>query len=149
MLLYGNRSTATIMFLEELEGLKNRYLDRFEVYHFLEDEFEDVELFNGRLDRAKADDVMKTLVTPKDVDAFFICGPGPMMNAVEEALHANGVPKEKILIERFTTGALSSSLSTPRRAASSRTRVPPARPRRSPARPASVPPAGRRSSAAK
>ncbi|MBX7200789.1 MAG: phenylacetate-CoA oxygenase/reductase subunit PaaK [Rhodospirillaceae bacterium] len=108
-LFYGNRSTATIMFLEELAGLKNRYLDRLEVYHFLEDEFEDVELFNGRLDRAKADDVLKTLVTPADVDAFFICGPGPMMSAVEEALHANNVAKEKILIERFTTGALSTA----------------------------------------
>lgn len=109
VLLYGNRSTATIMFLEELEGLKNRYLERFEVYHFLEDEFEDVELFNGRLDRAKTDAVLKTLVNPADVDAFFICGPGPMMSAVEEALQANAVPKEKILIERFTTGAPSAS----------------------------------------
>ncbi len=109
VLLYGNRSTATIMFLEELEGLKNSYLDRFEVYHFLEDEFEDVELFNGRLDRAKADDVLKTLVKPADVDAFFICGPGPMMSAVEDALHAAKVAKDKILIERFTTGALSTA----------------------------------------
>jgi ring-1,2-phenylacetyl-CoA epoxidase subunit PaaE len=108
-LLYGNRSTATIMFLEELAGLKNRYLDRLQVYHFLEDEFEDVDLFNGRLDRAKADDVLKTLINPAEVDGFFICGPGPMMSAVEEALHANGVPKDHILIERFTTGALSAA----------------------------------------
>src|SRR5437660_293346 len=34
-LLYGNRDSASIMFLEELAGLKNRYLDRLEVYHFL------------------------------------------------------------------------------------------------------------------
>ena len=109
VLFYGNRATATIMFLEELAGLKNRYLDRLEVYHFLEDEFEDVELFNGRLDRAKVDEVLKTLITPADIDAFFICGPGPMMTATEEALHANGVPNEKILIERFTTGTLSTA----------------------------------------
>jgi ring-1,2-phenylacetyl-CoA epoxidase subunit PaaE len=108
-LLYGNRSTATIMFLEELAGLKNRYLDRLQVYHFLEDEFEDVDLFNGRLDRAKADEVLKTLIDPAEVDGFFICGPGPMMSAVEEALHANNVPKDRILIERFTTGALSAA----------------------------------------
>ncbi|HEX8569154.1 MAG TPA: FAD-binding oxidoreductase, partial [Caulobacteraceae bacterium] len=47
-LLYGNRSTPTIMFLEELAGLKDRFLDRLEVYHFLEDEAEEVDLFNGR-----------------------------------------------------------------------------------------------------
>jgi ring-1,2-phenylacetyl-CoA epoxidase subunit PaaE len=52
-LLYGNRDSASIMFLEELAGLKNRYLDRLEVYHVLENEAEEVELFNGRLDAAK------------------------------------------------------------------------------------------------
>ena len=108
-LLYGNRSTATIMFLEELAGLKNRYLERLQIYHFLEDEFEDVDLFNGRLDRAKVDEVLKTLIDPAEVDGFFICGPGPMMSAVEESLHANNVPKDRILIERFTTGALSAA----------------------------------------
>ena len=52
-LIYGNRNTPSIMFLEELGGLKDRYLDRLEVYHVLEDEAEEIELFNGRLDRAK------------------------------------------------------------------------------------------------
>ncbi len=69
------------MFLEELAGLKNRYLDRLEVYHFLENEAEEVELFNGRLDRARCDEVFSTLVDTSAADAFFICGPGPMMDA--------------------------------------------------------------------
>src|SRR6476659_2154060 len=34
VLLYGNRNTASVMFLEELAGLKNRYMDRLELYHF-------------------------------------------------------------------------------------------------------------------
>jgi len=106
-LLYGNRDSASIMFLEELAGLKNRYLDRLEVYHFLENEAEEVELFNGRLDRAKCDEVFSGLVDTAAVDAFFICGPGPMMDAAEEALEAKGVAPEKIFIERFTTGRVS------------------------------------------
>ncbi len=61
-LLYGNRSSATIMFLEELAALKNRFLDRLEVYHFLEDEAEEIELFNGRLDAAKTEEVLGSLV---------------------------------------------------------------------------------------
>jgi ring-1,2-phenylacetyl-CoA epoxidase subunit PaaE len=103
-LLYGNRSTATVMFLEELAGLKNRFMDRLEVYHFLEDEAEEIELFNGRLDAAKTAEVLSTLVDPSAVDAFFICGPGPMMDAVEQGLTAHGVPADRILIERFTVG---------------------------------------------
>ena len=106
-LLYGNRDSASIMFLEELAALKNRYIDRLEVYHFLENEAEEVELFNGRLDRAKCDEVLSTLVDVSDTDAFFICGPGPMMDAAEAALLARGVAPDRIFIERFTTSALS------------------------------------------
>ncbi|HEY1614215.1 MAG TPA: 1,2-phenylacetyl-CoA epoxidase subunit PaaE [Rhizomicrobium sp.] len=106
-LLYGNRDTPSIMFLEELAALKNRYLDRLEVYHFLENEAEEIELFNGRLDREKCDEVLAHLVDTKAVNAFFICGPGPMMDAAEGALKARGVPDENIFIERFTSSALS------------------------------------------
>lgn len=49
VLLYGNRSSSTIMFLEELAQLKDRFLDRLQIYHFLSEEEEEVELFNGRL----------------------------------------------------------------------------------------------------
>jgi ring-1,2-phenylacetyl-CoA epoxidase subunit PaaE len=106
-LLYGNRDSASIMFLEELAGLKNRYLERLEVYHFLEYEAEEIELFNGRLDRAKCDEVFARLVDVDAADAFFICGPGPMMDAAEAALLARGAPRDRIFIERFTTGAIS------------------------------------------
>jgi ring-1,2-phenylacetyl-CoA epoxidase subunit PaaE len=106
-LLYGNRDSASIIFLEELAALKNRFLDRLEVYHFLENEAEEIELFNGRLDRAKCDEVFSSLVDVAAADAFFICGPGPMMDAAEAALAARGVPASKILVERFTTSALS------------------------------------------
>jgi ring-1,2-phenylacetyl-CoA epoxidase subunit PaaE len=106
-LLYGNRESASIMFLEELAGLKNRYLDRLEVYHFLENEAEEIELFNGRLDREKCEEVLSSLVDATSADAFFICGPGLMMDAAEAALKARGVSAADIFIERFTTGAVS------------------------------------------
>ena len=114
-LFYGNRVSAGIMFLEEIAGLKDRYIDRLSVFHFLEDEEEEIELFNGRLDRAKAEDVLAKLAPP-DADAFFICGPGPMMDAVEEALTARAVEKSRILIERFTTGPLSAAQAAAARA---------------------------------
>ena len=106
-LLYGNRASAQVMFLEELAGLKNRFMDRLEVFHFLEEEEEDAELFNGRLDAEKVDEILSRLVRAADTDAFFICGPAPMMDAVEAALKARGVSADRILIERFITGAIS------------------------------------------
>lgn len=106
-LIYGNRSAAQVMFLEELAALKNRYLDRLEVFHFLDEEEEEIDLFNGRLDAGKVRQVLATLIEPADIDAFFVCGPGPMMDAVEETLKERAVPADKILIERFLTGDLS------------------------------------------
>jgi len=107
ILLYGNRSSNSIMFLEELAGLKNRFMDRLQVCHFLEDEEGDFDILNGRLDVEKIGSVLGSLIDPSDLDAAFVCGPGPMMDAVEKGLVAAGVPSERILIERFTVEAMS------------------------------------------
>jgi ring-1,2-phenylacetyl-CoA epoxidase subunit PaaE len=109
-LLYGNRDSQSVIFLEELARLKNRFMDRLQVHHFLAEEAEDIELFNGMLDRTKCDDILARLVDPKQIDAFFICGPGPMMDAAEAAIQAHGVPHERILIERFTAGRPSDAI---------------------------------------
>ena len=101
-LLYGNRASNTIMFLEEVAQLKDRYLGRFEVYHFLDDELDDVELFNGRLDEARIAEILSALVDPRSVDVAFICGPGPMMDTAEKAMVDAGVPADHVLVERFT-----------------------------------------------
>jgi ring-1,2-phenylacetyl-CoA epoxidase subunit PaaE len=100
-LFYGNRVSAGVMFLEELAGLKDRYLDRLQVFHFLEDEDEEI---------------LSRLVEPSAVDAYFICGPGPMMDAAEKALTSRGVSKSKILIERFTQGEVSAAQAAAARA---------------------------------
>jgi len=103
-LFYGNRDSSSVIFLEELGRLKNRFMGRLEVFHILSDEFEDIELFNGLLDRAKCEELLRELVEPDKVAAFFICGPGPMMDAAEAALLDRGVERAKIHIERFTAG---------------------------------------------
>jgi ring-1,2-phenylacetyl-CoA epoxidase subunit PaaE len=102
-LLYGNRDSSSVIFLEELARLKDRYLDRFEAYHFLDMEEGDVDLFNGMLDRGRVDDAIGRLIgSPEDVSDWFICGPGPMMDGAESALVERGVDRERIHIERFT-----------------------------------------------
>lgn len=110
-LFYGNRDANSIIFLEELAALKDRYLGRFELYHFLSDEEGEVDLFNGMLNRETCDEAIEHLVDePANVDAWFICGPGPMMDAAEAALIDNGVARERIHIERFTAGRPSAAL---------------------------------------
>src|SRR3954470_4182283 len=102
-LLYGNRDSSSVIFLEALAALKDRYLDRLELYHFLDAEEQDIELFNGMLDRRRCEEAIALLVAdPAEVDGWFICGPGPMMDAAEGALLDRGITKERIHIERFT-----------------------------------------------
>jgi ring-1,2-phenylacetyl-CoA epoxidase subunit PaaE len=102
-LIYGNRSTSSIMFIEALEALKNQFLDRFRLIHVLSDEPQDVPLFNGLLDQPKCAELLAQLVPASGIDHAFICGPEVMMNAAEAALLEAGVASEKISIERFGT----------------------------------------------
>ena len=62
-LVYGNRRQSSILFQEELEDLKDRYLTRFALYHVFSREQQDVPLFNGRLDRAKVRTVAYDIIT--------------------------------------------------------------------------------------
>ena len=102
-LLYGNRDSSSVIFLEALAGLKDKYLNRLEIYHFLDQEDQDIDLFNGMLNRERCDEAIAALVPDAaDVAGWFICGPGPMMDAAEGALLDRNVPKDRIHIERFT-----------------------------------------------
>lgn len=110
-LFYGNRDASSVIFLDALADLKDRYMGRFELYHFLSEEAGDVELFNGMLDRATCNAAIEALVDdPQHVDAWFICGPGPMMDAAEAALVERDVRHDRIHIERFTAGRPSAAL---------------------------------------
>ena len=110
-LFYGNRDSSSIIFLDELAELKDRYLDRFELYHFLAEEEGDMPLFNGMLDRGRCDEAIEHLVPdPEGVDGWFICGPGPMMDCAESSLLDRGIDKDRIHIERFTADRPSAAL---------------------------------------
>ena len=54
-LIYANRTAHTVMFLDELAELKDRFPDRLAVFHVLSREVRDSPLLSGRLDRAKLD----------------------------------------------------------------------------------------------
>jgi len=102
-LVYGNRASSTVMFKEELAALKDACLARFNLVHVLSREAQDIELLHGRIDREKADALLRHWVSLDDVDVAFVCGPDGMMQAVADALRARGFPEQKIRIERFAT----------------------------------------------
>lgn len=105
LVFYSNRTTATIMFAEELLALKDRYPERLSLYFLLSREPQDVELFNGRLDDAKVSLLSERVFNPAATDAFFICGPGTMIESVRDALLKLGVEPTRIHAERFVSDA--------------------------------------------
>lgn len=104
-LFYTNQNVHSIILKEEIEAIKNQYLDRFSPYFFLTQEDRDVSLFNGRMDEEKMGLIGKYLLDFKSVDHYFLCGPEEMIFMIRDFLTAQGVAESKIHFELFTTAA--------------------------------------------
>ena len=102
-LIYGNRSRNSVIFREQIEGLKNQYMQRLRLFHILSREYMDVPLFNGRIDAEKIEQFSKTLVPLKEIDEAFICGPEDMILSVRQKLVDLGMPSAHVHIELFTS----------------------------------------------
>jgi len=100
-LLYGNRTTSSVMFAEELADLKNAHHDRFDLIHVLSREPRDVELFSGRLDPDRLRSLLTLLVPLEDVDHVWLCGPYAMTTAARDLLLGLGIPAHRIHLELF------------------------------------------------
>ncbi len=100
-LVYGNRASSTVMFREELQDLKDRYLGRLTLLFIMSREAQDVELFSGRIDREKCDALLETWIDPAGVDTAFVCGPEEMMAAVSASLAAHGLDPADVKTELF------------------------------------------------
>jgi ring-1,2-phenylacetyl-CoA epoxidase subunit PaaE len=102
-LVYGNKSRSSIIFFEELEGLKNQYMQRFNLIHILSREKTDAAINFGRITKDKCTHLFDKLIDLKQTDEFFLCGPQQMIFEVQEFLEENGVEEKKIHFELFTT----------------------------------------------
>lgn len=102
-LFFGNRNIEHIIFREEIEALKNKYLGRFSVHHILSRENLGVPLYAGRIDQEKATQLIDLFLDPPQISHCFICGPEEMIFAVKEVLMNKGVEESKIHFELFTS----------------------------------------------
>jgi ring-1,2-phenylacetyl-CoA epoxidase subunit PaaE len=100
-LLYGNRSTGSVMFAEELADLKNRHPSRFDLVHVLSREPRDVELFSGRLEADRLRRLLSALVPVGSLDHVWLCGPFGMIADARAVLDELGVPRDRVHFELF------------------------------------------------
>ncbi len=102
-LVYTNRTSLDVMFLEELADLKDRYPQRVALHHVLSREERSSELLSGRIDADRLDRILDSLVPPTDVDEWFLCGPFDLVELTRTRLADAGVDRGAIHFELFTT----------------------------------------------
>ncbi|WP_421412906.1 1,2-phenylacetyl-CoA epoxidase subunit PaaE [Serratia plymuthica] len=105
-LIYGNRSSRSVMFKEALCNLKNRYPQRFQPLYLFSQESLDSPLLSGRIDRERLTAIGSALLDYRDYDHAFICGPEAMMDDAQTVLEQAGVPAAHIHSERFNTSGI-------------------------------------------
>jgi ring-1,2-phenylacetyl-CoA epoxidase subunit PaaE len=101
-LVFGNRTKSSIIFREELEALKDKYLTRFRVIHILSRERTDAPVNYGRIDAEKCEFLFEKLISLEKTDDFFLCGPEEMIFCLRDLLQEKNVPKKNIHFELFT-----------------------------------------------
>ena len=103
-LFYGNRSADSMLFREALEQLKDRFIERFSVFHVISGEEQDIPILHGRLGGEKVRVLLGSLVAAPTIDHLFICGPTGMSDEIEATCREIGIADDRIHIERFVSG---------------------------------------------
>jgi ring-1,2-phenylacetyl-CoA epoxidase subunit PaaE len=101
-LVYGNRSRDSIIFKEQLEALKNRYMNRFSLHYILSREKTESSINYGRIDPEKCTQLGEKLIDFQNADEIFICGPEEMIFSIKNWLEQQKIDKKKIHFELFT-----------------------------------------------
>jgi ring-1,2-phenylacetyl-CoA epoxidase subunit PaaE len=100
-LVYGNKNRGSIIFKSELEALKNKYMERFSIYHILSREQADAALLHGRINKEKISYFLDKIIDPATISEAFLCGPEDMILEGKEVLTEAGVAESKIHYELF------------------------------------------------
>ena len=109
-LFYTNQTASSVILKEEIEGLKNRFIDRFEVFHFLTKQSRGIDLYNGRLDKEKLEKLCTAVIDVEKIDHIFSCGPEEMIFMAKDFFMAKGIDEKKIHFELFTSSATKKGL---------------------------------------
>lgn len=102
VLVYGNQTLQESMFHSELLELQSSYPERFHIVFIYSRKQEEEALF-GRIDRSTVHFLLKNKFKERVFNDFYLCGPEPMIEEVSSVLTAEGIEKNNIHFELFTT----------------------------------------------
>ncbi|NNE32383.1 MAG: ferredoxin--NADP reductase [Winogradskyella sp.] len=101
ILVYGNKSLADAMFIEDLLELKKVYENRFHV-HFIYSQTREEDALFGRIEKSTVNLIVKNKYKGVSIDKFYLCGPEQMIYTVKDVLIENSIREKDILFELFT-----------------------------------------------
>jgi ring-1,2-phenylacetyl-CoA epoxidase subunit PaaE len=104
-LFYGNQTSNTVIFRDQIDALKNKYMNRLEVHHVLSREDQGTDYLKGRIDAEKCGSFAERFFDPAEVSGYYLCGPESMIHSVSETLQGLKVSKDHIHYELFTSPA--------------------------------------------
>ena len=102
ILVYGNKTPDDTIFFKELLKLQLAYPERLFI-EFVYSRTQEENAHFGRIETSTVNYVLKNKFDELDFEKFYLCGPELMINSVSEVLLKNGIDKEKILFELFTS----------------------------------------------
>jgi len=102
--VYANRSSTDVMFVDDLADLKDRYPSRLAVHHVLSRERRAAPVFSGRIDEERLRLLLSRVIDPGTVDEWLLCGPFALVQLCREVLAAAGVADDRVHFELFTAG---------------------------------------------
>lgn len=102
LLIYGNKTVVETMYYSELNDLNQKYQDRF-LLEFIFSQSQEKNALFGRIENSIINFFLKNKHKDIVFNEFYICGPETMINEINANLSANGVKKEHIYYELFTS----------------------------------------------
>ncbi|MET7896559.1 ferredoxin--NADP reductase [Streptomyces mirabilis] len=91
-LIYANRDERSVIYAEELRSLQTSHPGRLAVLHWL-----------ASVQGTPTAPALRAMAAPYSPREAYVCGPGPFMALVAEALGESGVPAERIHVEKFVS----------------------------------------------
>ena len=105
VLLYVNSRSNTIILKEEIESLKNTFLNRFQVFYFLTKEQRNIPFLNGRFNPTNLNHLFTHFINLQNIDHCFLCGPKDMVFFLKDFLKERSFNDRHIHYELFFAGS--------------------------------------------
>lgn len=100
-LIYVNTRRSETMFFDELEGLKNTYIERFSITNLMTREPGAINILSKRPDSKSAGKIVDQFVNAKDLDHVYLCGPLPLIDVFRDNFIKRGITEKSIHMELF------------------------------------------------